>query len=114
METSVEVAPALVVQKGGLDLTQGAEHEQDVEYLMALHQEITSSRKQSLRQRMRKEKGTQEKEGHLTTVKGHGAVSTRIPASKQPTEHPLEDRARVPAVGDRRRHHLADLAHPGG
>ena len=64
---------------------------------------------------MCEEVGTQDEKGHLATVIGQRKVITHVcvSVSKQPAEHPLEHRACVPTVGDRRGDHLTNLAHPG-
>lgn len=64
----VEVPTTHKVQVGGVDLTQGAAGDQNMEQLVALTQEVAAPGKTALRQRTGEEEPAAEEEHHLAYV----------------------------------------------
>lgn len=78
METFIQGPPLTVVEAHGLYLHQRAQHKENVEYLVALSNEVTPAREPALRVGVSEEVGTHQEEEDLVAVVGHGLVSATV------------------------------------
>lgn len=91
----------------GLDLTEGTDHQEDVEQLVALPQEVTVAWEQTLWKWVGEEERTGQEEGYLAPMEGHSRVadyatgrgSDVITVRRGPEEEAVEHRASIPGIG---------------
>lgn len=111
MQRLIDGPPALVVQRHGLQLSQCAQHQEDMEELVALPKDMAAAREPALRHEGREESGSQQKEDHLAfVVEKSRVVHGRVGGHEDAVHHGAD----VQCVGQRRRHLLASAAQQAG
>lgn len=84
----IDGPPGLIVQCHSLQLSQRAQHQEDMEELVALSKDVAAAREPALRHEGREESGSQKEEDHLAfVVKKSRVIRGRVGGHQDAVHH---------------------------